>query len=205
MRRKASKGLAILVLMSCWAVSPVPPAAADRERDHEALRAMMRTVKTAVNENRLDDILPLLAKDFSVTMVDQTLITEPGQLKEYFRKTFAAPDSILKSVRIEPEADILTGFLDDATGINRGTSTDTYTLKSGQQVVLKTRWSGTFRRIDDKWKIVNVHVGVNFLDNPVLQVARTAVYWWGAGGLLAGAAVGFAAAWLWRRPATRRV
>src|SRR5262249_16930005 len=104
----------------------VPPAGAQREQDHDQLPAPAPAIKEAVNAKRLDDLLPLLAKNFSITMVDQTLVTQPGQIKEYFRRYFEAPDAVLKSVRIEPEADILTEFLDEMTGVNHGTSTDTY-------------------------------------------------------------------------------
>jgi hypothetical protein len=190
----------IAAAVAVLVVGSVDPAGAQRERDHDQLRALARTVKEAVNANRLDDLLPLLAKGFSITMVDQTLVTQPGQIKEYFRRYFEAPDAVLKSVRIEPEADVLTEFLDETTGVNHGTSTDTYTLRSGRQVVFRTRWSGTFRKYDDQWKIVSLHVGTNFLDNPLLQAAEATRYLWGAGGLVLGAvAGGLGGWWLTRR------
>src|SRR5262245_15427708 len=140
----------------------VPPAGAQREQDHDQLRALARTIKEAVNANRLDDLLPLLAKNFSITMVDQTLVTQPGQIKEYFRRYFEAPDAVLKSVRIEPEADILTEFLDETTGVNHGTSTDTYTLRNGRQVVFRTRWSGTFRKVEHRVTDVDLNIRNDF-------------------------------------------
>jgi hypothetical protein len=198
--------LAIAAVVAGLLTGSPLPADAQREQDHDQLRALARTVKEAVNANRLDDLLPLLAKGFSITMVDQTLVTQPGQIKEYFRRYFEAPDAVLKSVRIEPEADVLTEFLDESTGVNRGSSTDTYTLRNGRQVVFRTRWSGTFRKYDDQWKIVNLHVGTNFLDNPLLQAAEATRYLWGAGGLLLGVvAGGLGGWWLTRRrgPAPR--
>jgi hypothetical protein len=193
--------LAIAAVVAGLLTGSTLPAGAQREQDHEQLRALARTVKEAVNANRLDDLLPLLAKGFSITMVDQTLVTQPGQMiKDYFRRYFEAPDAVLRSVRIEPEADVLTEFLDESTGINRGSSTDTYTLKNGRQVVFRTRWSGTFRKYDDQWKIVSLHVGTNFLDNPLLQAAEAVRYLWGAGGLVLGiVAGGLGGWWLTRR------
>jgi hypothetical protein len=175
----------------------VPPLAAiAQERapdhpDHEELRAMLRTAKQAVNDRRLGPLVSLLDREFAIVMLDQTLITEPRQLEEYFHRHFDAPGSVLKSVHIEPEAEILTTFLADGVGVNRGTSTDTYTLKSGQQVVLKTRWSATLRKAEDgKWKIVLLHVGANVLDNPILGFAARTRHFWGAGGLVLGALLG---------------
>ena len=191
MKANAATWIGMCVFAFGYAASPGWAATDDHATDHEELRAMMRTVKDAVNNNRLDEVLPLLDRDFSLTMVDQTLITEPAQLIDYFRERFEAKGSSLKSVHIDPEADVLTRFLDDRTGVNHGTSTDTYTLKNGRQVVLKTRWSGTFGKVDDHWKIVNLHVGVNMLDNPLLKAAEMTRYGWGFGGLLIGASVGF--------------
>jgi hypothetical protein len=203
MRSPAHRALAVAAVLVLAAAGSAP-AATDRERDHVELRALARALKQAVDAGRLEDVAPYLAKDFSVTMLDQTLVTEPAQLTQYFRKYFQAPDAPLKSVRIEPEADILTRFLDDVTGVNHGTSTDTYTLRSGREVVLRTRWSGTFRKYDDQWKIVNLHVGVNFLDNPLLAAATAARYAWGAGGLVLGAAVGAAGGFVVARRRARR-
>lgn len=165
--------------------------AQDHEADHAQLREMRQLVETAVNENKLDTILPLLDDDFALTMLDQVLITRPAELKSYFERHFEAPGSVLKSVHIKPEADVLTRFLDESTGVNHGTSTDTYTLRNGSQVVLHTRWSGTFRKVDGRWKIVGLHVGANVLDNPILGFAQRGRHLWGGGGVVLGALLGF--------------
>lgn len=199
MRSQVCRILAMIVAVVALVAGAPVSGRAQREAEHEELRAIARKIEDAVNAGRLDELTPLLAKDFSITMVDQTLVTEPGQIKEYFRRYFEAPDAILKTVHIEPEADILTAFLDDTTGVNHGTSTDTYTLRNGRQVVFRTRWSGTFRKYDGQWKIVNLHVGTNFLDNPLLTAARAERWVWGAGGLVGGLVVGGAGAWALRR------
>lgn len=193
---KTSVAMTLAAVLSAGAAS-----AQEREADHVQLRDMLRTVETAVNENKLETLLPLLDDDFALTMLDQTLITSPAELKAYFQRHFEAPGAVLKSVRIQPEADVLTRFLDENTGVNRGTSTDTYTLKSGTQVVLHTRWSGTFRKVDGRWRIVALHVGANVLDNPLLGFAQRGRQLWGAGGVVVGALLGFL---LGRRGATRR-
>lgn len=182
-------------------LSAVATGAQEREADHAQLREMLRTVETAVSDNQLDTLLPLLDDDFALTMLDQTLITSPAELKAYFQRHFEASGAVLKSVRIKPEADVLTRFLDENTGVNRGTSTDTYTLRSGTQVVLHTRWSGTFRKVDGRWKIVALHVGANVLDNPILGFAQRGRQLWGAGGVVLGVVLGFL---LGRRGAARR-
>ncbi len=147
---------------------------------------MRETIAKAVNAVDVDLMAPLLSEKVSITMVDQSVITSPKELKDYFRKMFQAEGALLKSVHIDPSADMETVFLNDSLGINRGSSTDSYTLKSGREVVFHTRWTSTVIKDGGKWKLLTLHVGVNFLDNPVLTATGQMKYWWGAGGAVAG-------------------
>src|SRR5881296_3093886 len=88
MKANTATWIGMCVFAFGCAASPGWAATDDHASDHEELRAMMRTVKDAVNNNRLEEVLPLLDRDFSLTMVDQTLITEPARLIAYFRERF---------------------------------------------------------------------------------------------------------------------
>jgi hypothetical protein len=189
-KHAAVVGLRVLALAGIAGLGLAPAAFADHESDHTELRALLASVREAINNNRFDDMTPLLAKGFSITMVDQSVITEPAQLKQYFHRYFQAEGSPLQSLHIEPAADVLTEFLDDNTGVNRGSSADTYTLKSGRQILVNSRWSGTFRKVDEHWKIQSLHVGVNMIDNPILTAASMARYLWAGGGLAVGLLLG---------------
>src|SRR5262249_56211595 len=112
----------LLALAGALVAAFAGPSAAQREADHDQLRAIARTVKEAVNAGRLDDLTPLLAKGFSITMVDQTLVTDPAQLKEYFQRYFQAPDSPLQSVRIDPPPAPPPQSLDHLTPLTHATS-----------------------------------------------------------------------------------
>lgn len=161
----------------------------DREADHEALRAIRRTVVEAINSKNIDLLIPLLHDSFSITMVDQGHVTSVEELKQYFHQRFDAEGTILESMKIEPKADVLTVFVSDDVGFNYGSSSDTYTLKSGREVVLDSRWTATLVKGDDGWKLVGLHAGVNMLDNPILAATEWKKYLWGGGGLLVGALV----------------
>jgi ketosteroid isomerase-like protein len=160
------------------------------QKDHDELRALLKTFTQAFNSRQLEPLAPYLHKDFSVTMVNQDVVTTPGELKSYIDKQFNAPGSLLKDVKIEPEADILTVFFNGRFGINRGGSTDTYTLKDGQVVKIHTRWTGTVINEDGKWKVLNAHIGLNILDNPILDAVERLRWVWGAVGVAIGLVVG---------------
>jgi ketosteroid isomerase-like protein len=169
------------------------------KKDHDELRALLRIFTQAFNTRQIDPLVPYLHKDFSVTMVNQDVVTTPGELKGYIDKQFNAPGSLLKDVKIQPEADILTLFYDGRFGINRGGSTDTYTLKDGREITIKTRWTGTAIQEDGKWKVLNAHIGLNILDNPILDAVEKLRWVWGTGGLAIGLVVGVLGTLLLRR------
>jgi len=178
--------LSTITLLLALMVPPSLSSAENREADHDALRQLRDTITRAVNTDNLDLITPLLHDDVSITMVDQTVITSAPQLKEYFDKMFKAEGSILEDVQIEPKADMETMLVSDRLGVNRGSSTDTYTLKAGRTVVLNTRWTSSVIKEDGRWKLLTLHVGVDMLDNPILAAIGQLKYWWGAIGLLLG-------------------
>lgn len=187
MRRAVILAIAIVASSAGWV------AAAESEqdkKDHDELRALLKLFTDAFNTRNLDPLLPHLHKDFSVTMVNQDVVTTAADLKGYIDKQFNAPGSPLKDVKIEPQADILTVLFDGRFGINRGSSTDTYTLSDGRVFKLQTRWTGTAIHDEGKWKVLNAHVGLNILDNPILDATEQLKWIWGASGALGGLVIG---------------
>jgi hypothetical protein len=169
------------------------------KKDHDELRALLKTFTQAFNTQQIAPLEPYLHKNFAVTMVNQDVVTKPGELTSYLEKQFKAPESLLKDVKIQPEADILTEFYEGRIGVNRGSSTDTYVLKDGRSITLKTRWSGAAIYQDGKWKVLTAHIGTNPLDNPILSAVESLKWIWGGGGALLGLIVGVLATILLRR------
>lgn len=190
---------AILLAFSLSAPLGAPAQGQRDKKDHDELRALLKTFTDAFNSRQLDPLLPYLHKDFTVTMVNQDLVTNPKELKGYLDKQFNAPGSLIKDVRIQPEPDIETVLINGRVGINRGKSTDTYTLKDGRVFVIHTRWTGTAIKEDGRWKVLNAHIGLNFLDNPVMDYAEMKQKIYGAAGLGIGLLLGIVGTLLVRR------
>jgi hypothetical protein len=49
---------------------------------------------------------------------------------------------------------------------------------------------------DGKWRLRAIHIGTNFLDNPILAEAESAAWKFGIGGALGGLVLGALAAFL---------
>ncbi len=151
---------------------------------HEQLRELLKGMEQAVNEQRYDDLAPYFHADLRVTTINQEVISSRDEIGEYFDRWFG-PDGFLQSVEMKLTADDLTElYADNTIGIARGSGQESYILADNRHYDMQTRWTATVIRDDDgKWRILALHIGSNFLDNPVLNKAES--------GLIYTAIVGF--------------
>lgn len=160
-----------------------------RTKDHNALRSLMGNVVVAMNNRDVSLLMNSLAKDFSVTTVEQQILTSPKELEDYFEKTFKSPDSIVSDLKISPQADVLTKFTGEKNGFCYGKNLETYTMKDGRKIDMESRWTAALVKEDGQWKIAAIHAGVNFLKNPVVEklgsaIPKTAIIGFLCGGLV---------------------
>jgi|SRR5262245_15517300 len=173
--------------------------AQDRNRDHDELRAVLKTVTEAMNSRNIDSMAPLFHNRFSITTVDQQVFTNLNDFKTYFNGLFTGDKAPLKSIMFNPTADALTEFVGADIGFVHGASTDTYAFADGDTRVMTSRWTATLYKDNGKWKILNVHIGANLFDNPVITALKSWVYKVGVGAGIAGLLLGFVFARLTRR------
>jgi ketosteroid isomerase-like protein len=140
-----------------------------REKDHESLRALRGKMETAINAGDIVQLKTCLAKEFTVIMPDQEAIKTPDALTAYWDKMFKKKSSPVTSMKSKFTADVLTQFTGPETGYCYGSSCDVYTLKNERKIAMESSWSALLVKEDGTWKIQLAHVGVNFLDNPVLE------------------------------------
>ena len=70
------------------------PTLAANEADHavhEQLRALIKGMEKAVNEERYNDLAPYFHKNLRVTTVNQEIISSREEISEYFNRWFG-PD-----------------------------------------------------------------------------------------------------------------
>ena len=194
---ETTKVLPLLVLLLSYptiAGTDLRAAETNREADHAALRQLRD--KAAIGINNLDSstLAPCFAKEFAFTTVTQSVLTNQAQVQDFFDRMFRAKDALLSGMKTEPTADILTRFIDQNTGVCYGGTKDTYTLKSGEAVTMTNRWSATVVKENGEWKVAMVHVGTDFLNNPVLDraaaFAKKLAIGAGIGGLVLGIILG---------------
>lgn len=173
--------------------------AAEREADHAALRALLVKGAEALNTRNFDAIAPSLHPSLTVITVDARKHVGVDAFKKYFLGLFEGPGAILDDFTARPEADDLTFFVEDNTGLTYGMSEETYRFKDGDVRTMRTRWSALTRKDAGVWKLVNVHFSANVVDNPVLDAMQGFATKLAVAALILGLVVGAGAMWLVRR------
>jgi ketosteroid isomerase-like protein len=189
--------LAVLLLFAS-------PAFAAEEPDHaihEELRALLQGIEQAVNTEKYQDLAQYFTENMRVTTINQEVITSRTDIEPYFRKWFG-PGGYLKKLDMKLTADAPTELYGNKTfGIVRGSGNENYRLSDTRYFEMKTRWTATvIKDTDGKWRILALHIGTDFLDNPILAKAKGSIMSSLAGGLIAGLVIGGGLAfWLGRR------
>jgi ketosteroid isomerase-like protein len=167
---------------------------------HEELRAVMKQIETAINTGDFDKMLPVLSEKVRATPINQEFLSNHAEVSAYFKKWFGK-GGYLKALQIAFNADALTELsADKSWGVVRGSGIEKYILSDGRPYELHTRWTATVaKETDGRWRIRAIHVGTNFLDNPILTEAETALgKAAGIGGVI-GLLVGGLIVWFVRR------
>jgi hypothetical protein len=163
--------LRVLFCMLCLVLAQVAGAEDVHAADHQALQQLMTSVSTALNEQRYDDVAAHFDASCSLTFVDQGVVHDAAGLKTYFAKWFA-PESPLASVHFAPRVGQAAVFFTNDSAFATGTSDDFYVLKDGRSATMPSTWTAVVTRRDGDWKLVTLHLGVNPMDNVVLDAAR---------------------------------
>lgn len=173
------------------------------QADHDALRQLKSDAVEAANKRDYTAMQKFLHQPFMTTLVTQDKFTEIGKLKDYFEGLFTRDTLKMKTVTIAAEADGLSQIYEGTFAVNKGSTKEHYELADGRNFDLDGRWTAVSIKDNGEWKLLAVHLGTNFLDNPVLNAIEKSVFWFGAGGAVGGLLVGFAAGRFFRKRAEK--
>lgn len=177
----------------------VPPSPEDKAKElkqtHEELRNVLKTLVTAINSGKFEDMNSVLSKDIEATPINSEFLSGIKSVDDYFHGLFGEGKK-LKNVTLEMNADKLTWLHESGTiGIVSGSGVEKYVLNDGRIYDLKTRWTATVIKEDGHWKMRSFNSSVNFLDNPIINEIESALKNYlplaGGAGLLVGLVIGF--------------
>jgi ketosteroid isomerase-like protein len=167
---------------------------------HQQLRDLLKQVESAINSGNYDAMLPILSENPRITPINQEYLSSREQVSRYFNKWFGK-DGYLQKLEISLTPDALAELSADKTwGLIWGMGKENYILADGRTFEMHTRWTAVVvKTADNHWRIRSIHIGTNFLDNPILAMAEHSALYFGIGGLAIGLLAGFGSAWFLRR------
>ena len=177
-----------VIVMACLVAGSFVARAEEADHAiHEELRALLTRIETAINTEKYEEMAPCFHENVRATTINQEVILSRAGIAPYFRKWFG-PGGYLKKLHMTLTADALTELNAERTfGIVRGSGEEDYTLADGRLFPMKTRWTAmVVKDADGAWRILAIHIGTNFLDNPILAKAEKALGFAAGMGFLAG-------------------
>lgn len=161
---------------------------------HQELRSLLQGIEDAINTQQYADLKQYFTDNLHVTTINQNVITTPDGIDAYFKEWFGE-GGYLKKLEIKLNADHLTQLYGDpehpSWGLVYGSGVENYQLVDGRNLDMKTRWTATVIKGEDgKWRILALHIGTNFYDNPIYHAVEKSTQYFAAGGLLVGLLLG---------------
>jgi ketosteroid isomerase-like protein len=171
---------------------------------HEELRAVLGVFVTSVNTGEYDKMLPILSENIRATPIDQEFLTSRTEVSAYFQKWFGKGGYLKKlEIKMTPSAPTELSA-DKSWGIVHGTGVEKYILSDGRAYDLNTRWTSVLVKEEDgHWRVRDIHIATNFLDNPILTEAEHALGKVTAIGGGIGLTLGLLIGWLFGRKKKR--
>ena len=184
------------LLLVCLLVSSTSFATTEEPNHgiHEELRGLLQGIETAINAEKYGDLKQYFDEKLKVTTINQNLISTPDGIDAYFKEWFGK-GGYLKKLDIKLNPDALTDLYGDPAnpswGLVYGSGTENYQLVDGRNLAMKTRWTSTvFKEADGKWRILALHIGTNFYDNPIFAAVKDSTKYYAVGGLVLGLLLG---------------
>jgi len=170
---------------------------------HQELRVLLQGIETAINTEKYSDLKPYFDEKLHITTVNQQVISSLEGLGVYFKEWFGA-GGYLKKLNIQLIPDALTQLYGDANnptwGLVYGKGIENYQLTDGRNLVIKTRWTATVaKEADGKWRILALHIGTNFYDNPIFAAVKESTKYYAIGSFVVGILLSILITLFWLR------
>lgn len=187
-----------LVMATPALAQELAPSAASQSADHEALRKLKGDLVTAINTQNFEAARKLVHTPMLATAVTQDSFNNFDQMVAFYKSLYTRDTLRMKKVEIQADADELSQIYTGTFAVTRGATKEHYELADGRSFDLKGRWTGVSIKENGQWKVLAIHSGTNFLDNPVLAAIEKSMVWIAAGAGLIGLLAGFLLG-RWRR------
>ena len=163
---------------------------ADKDPAHDKLRAMRDVLVEAANRSDLEAMLSHVHKNVVITWQNAETNRGHEDLRSFYKRMMIGEDRVVESVTQDLKVDELSILYGGDVAVAFGDLNEEYKLTNGTQFDLHSRWTATLVKEGDRWVVASYHVSANLFDNPLLTVAKNALYLIGAIASVIGLALG---------------
>lgn len=178
--------LLLVVALSSPAFLHAQTTATPEDPAHNELRALRTQVLDAIKAGDVERTLTYVHPNLVVTWQNQEVCRGREGLREFYNRM---GKDAFRGYKVDPIPDELTILYGGDTGISFGSSVAAYRL-FGREYEFRNRWTATLVKENGRWLLASYHVSNNTLDNPLVNIAKRALYWAGGVGLIVGLAFG---------------
>ncbi len=184
---KSVKTILCLCLVSMGlstAAAQTPAAVGDgREADRQALRSLAARYEAAISNGDLmalqDSVLPGASAVF-MTGDELTGVPAMQTFLDGIKKQLGAGTKY--SVKLNPNPTQFEGDIAFASG----TSDEKVIFGNGKELNYQTKWTAILKKVDGKWLSMRLHVSLDPINNPIIEMRIRTEKWIAAGIALAG-------------------
>jgi hypothetical protein len=185
-----------IVASAAWAQTPAQPVAASdakRSAEEEAewvkIRALKSVYEDAVSNNQIEKLRPYVATDFHgvlVTGAEARSFDELLKRNQEIRDLIGTGGSYQVKLKYDP------GTMFGNIAVANGTTEEVVVTGSGKRFAYSAPWLVNLIKENGVWKLYRFQSTIDPVDNVfVHDTLKYTGLWFGGGGLLIGALLGF--------------
>ncbi len=193
------------MLMAALLLAPAATFAAESElhaADRQALLKIFKEMEDGINAQDVGRMVAQMHPDATVTWLNGEISRGHDEIRAYYDRMVKGDKRILEKYLTVAKVGAPARFIGSAedVAVAFGSMADQFFPVSRAPFTLESRWTSTSSKIDGQWKIVALHLSANVFTNPLIDEAKNAAIYTGAGGTI----IGFALAWILGRLMRRR-
>jgi hypothetical protein len=192
-------------LVAAQMAAPASAFAAETDihaADRQALLKIFQEMEAGINAQDVGRMVAQMHPDATVTWLNGEVSRGHDEIRAYYDRMVKGDRRILEKYLTTAKVGAPARFIGSGgdVAVAFGSMADQFFPVARGPFILDSRWTSTSSKIDGQWKIGALHLSANVFNNPLIDEAKNAAIYAGAGGAI----IGFTLAWilgrLMRRP-----
>jgi hypothetical protein len=163
------------------------------QEDRQELLKILGEVEKAINQQDIEGLIAQMSPNCTVTWWNAEISRGADEIRAYYRRMVKDEGRIITKYTTQAKLGDHARFLGSAgdVAVADGSMEDEFFPVIRGTFKLDSRWSATVAKFDGQWKIASLHLSSNVFTNTLISELTRALWYAGAGGLVAGGLIGW--------------